>query len=248
MLRFFSKIRFKLAAQNRVAKYLRYAIGEIVLVVIGILIALQINNWNSNRIDRQKEQEYLKNFMEEMKRDSVFLNVFWKHDYPEKISGLELARRFVKYGVEINDTAAFFASIGKGGKLSRAAVFEESSTYKDIISTGNLKLIRNKDLQLQIIQYYTSISTTITYMDNLRSEYATFVNSMIPYNPQEYFQPDQKDFERALQKMKSDEFLSFANQELTFGYSLNRRMNRVNDRLIPLLHQIKMELEMMPQE
>lgn len=51
MLRFFSKMRYKLAVENRVAKYLRYAVGEILLVVIGILIALQVNNWN----DRRKE-------------------------------------------------------------------------------------------------------------------------------------------------------------------------------------------------
>jgi len=242
MFRFFSKMRYKLAAENRVAKYLRYAIGEILLVVIGILIALQINNWNADRMDRKKEREYLVNFLEEMKRDSVFLNVFWKKDYPEKVKGLELARQYVKYPLEIDDTAAFFSSIGKGGKLSRAAVFEESSTYQDIISTGNLKLIRNKDLQLHIIQYYTSISTTIVYMDNLRGEYATFTNSLIPYNPQEQYQPDRKDYERALQKLKSDNFLSLANQELTFAFSLNRRMERVNERLLPLLKQIRNEL------
>ncbi|MEZ5103936.1 MAG: DUF6090 family protein [Draconibacterium sp.] len=54
MVHFFSKIRYKLAAENRVARYLRYAIGEILLVVIGILIALQINNWN----EKQKAKVY----------------------------------------------------------------------------------------------------------------------------------------------------------------------------------------------
>ena len=55
MLNFFSKIRKKLAAENKVMAYLRYAIGEILLVVIGILIALQINNWNESR---KKENEF----------------------------------------------------------------------------------------------------------------------------------------------------------------------------------------------
>jgi len=54
MVRFFSTMRLKLAKENRIAKYLRYAIGEILLVVIGILIALQINNWN----ERQKAHLY----------------------------------------------------------------------------------------------------------------------------------------------------------------------------------------------
>ena len=49
MLRFFRNIRKELAAENKVMAYLRYAIGEIILVVIGILIALQTNNWNERR-------------------------------------------------------------------------------------------------------------------------------------------------------------------------------------------------------
>ena len=49
MIKFFRRIRQKLLSENRFSKYLIYAIGEIVLVVIGILIALQINNWNEKR-------------------------------------------------------------------------------------------------------------------------------------------------------------------------------------------------------
>ena len=56
MIKFFRKIRKKMADDNKPIKYLRYAIGEIPLVVIGILIALQINNWNEGR--KQEILEY----------------------------------------------------------------------------------------------------------------------------------------------------------------------------------------------
>ena len=56
MIKFFRKIRQNLLSEGKTAKYLKYAIGEIVLVVIGILIALQINNWNENRKARMQEQ------------------------------------------------------------------------------------------------------------------------------------------------------------------------------------------------
>lgn len=57
MLVFFRKIRQKLLSQNRVTQYLAYAIGEIILVVIGILIALQVNNWNENRKNGEIEHK-----------------------------------------------------------------------------------------------------------------------------------------------------------------------------------------------
>ena len=54
MIGFFRRIRKKLADGNKPVKYFRYAIGEIVLVVIGILIAVSINNWNSQRINNNR--------------------------------------------------------------------------------------------------------------------------------------------------------------------------------------------------
>ena len=59
MIKFFRKIRQKLLSDGKLSKYLFYAIGEIVLVVIGILIALQINNWNEHQKNREKEKIYL---------------------------------------------------------------------------------------------------------------------------------------------------------------------------------------------
>ncbi len=57
MIKFFRKIRQNMIKENKVSKYLLYAIGEIILVVIGILIALQVNTWNEYRKDRVSEKE-----------------------------------------------------------------------------------------------------------------------------------------------------------------------------------------------
>ena len=72
MLRFISIIRCKLAAENRVAKYLRYAIDEILMVVIGILMALQINNWNENRKEAIFEQKVLKEIQSSLADNITF--------------------------------------------------------------------------------------------------------------------------------------------------------------------------------
>ena len=59
MIKFFRKIRQGLLSEGKTAQYLKYALGEVVLVVIGILIALQINNWNQSNKDNKVLKEYL---------------------------------------------------------------------------------------------------------------------------------------------------------------------------------------------
>ena len=66
MIKFFRHIRKRLLSENRFNKYLLYAIGEIVLVVIGILIALQINNWNESRKLAQSGKEFIKEIYKEL--------------------------------------------------------------------------------------------------------------------------------------------------------------------------------------
>ena len=73
MINFFRKIRRKLADDNQFFKYSRYAIGEILLVVIGILIALQINNWNENRLAKIEEEKYLNALLIETNTNKEFL-------------------------------------------------------------------------------------------------------------------------------------------------------------------------------
>ena len=69
MIKFFRKIRQKLLTENKFSKYLLYAIGEIVLVVIGILIALQINNWNEERKKLETENSLIKSLNQEFKNN-----------------------------------------------------------------------------------------------------------------------------------------------------------------------------------
>jgi hypothetical protein len=68
MIKFFRKIRQRLLTENKFSKYLIYAIGEIILVVIGILIALSINNWNDYRKERNEEKIVLVALLQEFKK------------------------------------------------------------------------------------------------------------------------------------------------------------------------------------
>ena len=69
MLRFFKYLRQEFVMENAVPRYLRYAFGEIILVVLGILIALQIDSWNDDRLDRIQERAYLQSMLTDLRED-----------------------------------------------------------------------------------------------------------------------------------------------------------------------------------
>ena len=73
MLRFFRQLRHRLLTENQLSRYLLYAIGEILLVVIGILIAFQVDNWNEDRKRRKAEHELLLNLKEELVTNRALL-------------------------------------------------------------------------------------------------------------------------------------------------------------------------------
>ncbi|MFC2148991.1 DUF6090 family protein, partial [Bacteroidota bacterium] len=74
MIKFFRRIRQQLLTENKFSKYLLYAIGEIVLVVIGILIALSINNWNEENKRNSLKSTYIKSLKSDLENDIIFLN------------------------------------------------------------------------------------------------------------------------------------------------------------------------------
>ena len=74
MIKFFRKIRQDLLRDNKTGDYLKYAVGEIVLVVIGILIALSINNWNESRKNDSEQALLVKNIIEDLRLDFIHIN------------------------------------------------------------------------------------------------------------------------------------------------------------------------------
>ena len=77
MIKFFRNIRRRLLRENRFTRYMLYAIGEIILVVIGILIALQINNWNENRKTDIREGELIENLHIEFQDNLKIFSVYY---------------------------------------------------------------------------------------------------------------------------------------------------------------------------
>jgi len=142
MIKFFRKIRQNSLSESKTGKYLKYAIGEIVLVVIGILIALQINNWNQGKLDRITEIKHLKTIEKEITSNIYQNQSIVTNRLTKKIEGLKLAKKFCENKLIVTDTLEFLNKVTYGGVFSGGYNFGERSSYDELINTGNLKLIR----------------------------------------------------------------------------------------------------------
>ena len=147
MIKFFRKIRYELMNQNKTAKYFKYAIGEIVLVVIGILIALQINTWNENRKNKELEKQYLNSLIIDLKLESESFNYAVLSRFQAKTDALLLAKKYYYGDHIITDTVNLINTVGYGGVYSSSSNFGNIATYQELISSSSFKLINNKTLK-----------------------------------------------------------------------------------------------------
>jgi hypothetical protein len=148
MLRFFRNIRKSLMEKNNVRTYILYAIGEVALVMIGILLALQVNNWNEERLERIKEREILQDLQVEFEANLFELQrVLNEHQivYSElkDLQEISLAGNFENTDL---DSLTF-------GLLKWFTFTDRPGASSNLINSGNLSLLSNKELRDLITQW-----------------------------------------------------------------------------------------------
>ena len=150
MIKLFRKIRYDLMENNKTGKYFKYAIGEIVLVVIGILIALQINNWNENRIASKEEIHILKAIKIGLEADLSDLK--WNEKSIQ--SSIESANKVI-YSLENN--LPYSDSIPDYiGHMMFPVMFVHSTSAFETLKSRGINLIKNDILRDEIINVYDS--------------------------------------------------------------------------------------------
>lgn len=153
MINFFKTIRQDLLSGGRTKKYLKYAIGEIVLVVIGILIALQINNWNETRKQQEKEQELIISVKSDLKQDRAFIQRIVESIEP-KIEAYQTLNSdlFDLYKNDRNSLDSIFNVYFS----SNRTFYPIFGSYKSAVSGNQLTIFRNKDFSQKLIKLYNS--------------------------------------------------------------------------------------------
>jgi len=153
-MKIFRNIRQKLLSKSKFTPYLLYAIGEIVLVVVGILLALQINNWNENRKIKTEEIRMLNSFAVDLQNDIELLdlNIIRTTERAARIDTIfeilanpsdEYLNDFIRLQSDVMEDNYFISNKG---------------TFDQAVSSGIIKYIKNDDLRGQLFNYYNTVS------------------------------------------------------------------------------------------
>ena len=159
MIKFFRHIRKRLLSENRFNKYLLYAIGEIVLVVIGILIALQINNWNESRKLAQSGKEFIKEIYKELNTEIVNIDEILK-SLGEQYDGTEYVLAVMESKDQVIEDSLKFTK--NHWIPTRLFIIERDlNTFDKLKSSGQSGLLKNDSLSNYLDKFYQNFDTRI---------------------------------------------------------------------------------------
>jgi len=240
MIPFFRKIRKTLADDNKPLKYLRYAIGEIVLVVIGILIALSINNWNEDRQLRNQEFKILTDVKSNL--ETTLKN--FKDDTLYNFNTIQQFNKIKRYIIE--DLPYNKELDSAFGKLSNwASPYPILTAYKTLQTKG-LDIISNEKLRSDIVNLYEFEYDRLR-SDNDQAEWVLMQTVVYPFlskhvrtfkeNSKSYAKPN--DFESM---KKNDEFLNILEMIISHRESGLRAYKSVMNSIIKQISMIDIDI------
>ena len=173
MIKFFRTIRRDLLGRGKTIKYLQYAIGEIVLVVIGILIALSINNKSDELADRKAEQAYYRNTKQ-------LLNEYAGSIQSVKDYNASFIEPF-RYGVELIERQDYSQQDSLGnimiGLINYSDMDRKGNIYEALVNSGDIKLLQNEE----IIERIRRLEETYFYLNRMETIHFDAVMSLIPH-------------------------------------------------------------------
>ena len=165
MIKFFRKTRYDLLMEkNKTGKYLKYAIGEIVLVVIGILIALQINNWNEQKKTQAKVHSFLISLKKDLTNDLSTINEIIKIQEER----LEIITGLISLGISPNVSATLENNNATQVTVGRNfTFFPVVGSYKAASGSGLIENIENDALKNNILNLYEHYYNRLNYNGQL---------------------------------------------------------------------------------
>jgi hypothetical protein len=165
MIKFFRKIRQNLLSDGKTGKYLKYAIGEIVLVMIGILLALQVNEWNKERVRKIAEQTTIEQLIADLSRSQYQLEEEKEDNVRKAREAAQVLRVFSMS--ELPDDIEDYALDNFGSTVYSPVM----GTVQSLINSGNLDILSSKALKNNIVEYAEAVGYHLKNINRYEESY-----------------------------------------------------------------------------
>jgi hypothetical protein len=195
-------------AKNQFTRYLFYAIGEIILVVIGILIALQINNQNEARKQEIREIGYLNRLLVDLEKDRQL----WINTYARKQTQINAAYQLFDFSIQLQGTQNTLSMTELAPYFRPATTWRDintnQSTYTELLSSGNLDLVKNDSIKIKLLDLDSDYQVVKNWDETIEREHIRLFDALtnilgtihfIPFNEEflkytgRSFTPEEKD-------------------------------------------------------
>ena len=226
--------------KNKTGKYFKYAIGEIVLVVIGILIALSINNWNEKRKENKISQDYLIGINNDIKKDIEQVDKILKEQTTSISLISSIENVFIEEYHQPERHTSFFNALDTS---QVKALFYRSvsyrprrGTYNSLISDGKSGFIKNRDAFQLIQEIYDEENLRLASSYGVIKEFESKIVLMYPYQKKHWTYHD-------LKNSKGDKiFFDLSNfTEQKYFYAQN--LFKLKEKMLAVLKLFEMEIE-----
>ena len=166
MIKFFRKIRQNLLSEGKTGKYLKYAIGEIILVVFGILIALQINTWNEGRKDEIRASNYVNRISEDLDR-SINRSTSLAKLNKSILKSVTDTQKFLERGTELNAEEKEIVDFAFLWFPRTTYQLPNMLTYEEMKESGDLYLIKDIELRNELAEFYSYLKQVESIYEKL---------------------------------------------------------------------------------
>lgn len=231
------------------AEKLRWLFAETLVIVLGVLIALGLDDYRTNQYERRLAIDYIQRIQNDLSRDLDYIDRIWVQRLKIKRESLEAIAPVIRRQVQLpDDVEEFLTLVARGGIAgTSAASWYTDTTFQDLRATGNLRLIKDPEIRAEISRYYEAVQSEALRVEARFTNYVPFVHAILPAELRDDIDLgalEEFGTDYALRRLLTDDFRDLLNQEYNLLLFLeSREYQTFSQSLFERLEAYRIELD-----